>query len=184
MAPQVNGDVPPSSATLSHLTGYPVVSDGLAYLKKNPYGQKSIELGDTAYQTFAKPILPYLNRPYQYVEPYVKKADAIGDDALSKIDERIPSLQKSTDELVSDGKAIIFFPINKGIETKGHIVDVYNSEYKKVGGDGLVTSGKALISTGLFVTSEALTWVGDILRASKVRTKEATHNVTLQTNNN
>ncbi|KAI0906680.1 hypothetical protein F4824DRAFT_448905 [Ustulina deusta] len=183
MSPQVNGEVPPSSATLSHLSGYPVVNDGIAYFKKNPYGQKSIELGDSAYQTFAKSILPYLNKPYQYVSPYVKKADAIGDDALSRIDERIPALKKPTDELVSDGKAIVYFPVRKGMETKGHIVDVYNSEYKKVGGDGYVTSGKALISTGLFVTSEALTWVGDILRAGKVHTKEAAHDASRQANN-
>lgn len=91
---------------------------------------------------------------------------------MSKIDERLPALKKPTNELVSDGKAIIFFPVRKGMETKGYVVDIYSSEYKKVGGDGLVTSGKALISTGLFVTSEALTWVGDILRAGKVRAKE------------
>ncbi|KAI0502811.1 hypothetical protein F5B22DRAFT_631792 [Xylaria bambusicola] len=184
MAPQVNGEVPPSSATLSHLTGYPVVNDGITYFKKNPYGQKSIDLSDSAYQTFVKPIFPYLDRPYRYVEPYVKRADAFGDDTLSRIDERIPALKKSTDELVSDGKSIVFFPVRKGLETKDHITDVYNSEYKKVGGEGIITSGKALISTSLFVTSEALTWVGDYLRAGKVRAKEASHDVTRQANSN
>ncbi|KAJ2977272.1 hypothetical protein NUW58_g7862 [Xylaria curta] len=180
MAPQVNGEVPPSSATLSHITGYPVVHDGIAYFKKNPYGQKSIEFSDSAYQTFAKPFLPYLNKPYQYVSPYVKKADAIGDDTLSKIDERLPALKKPTDELVSDGKAIIFFPVNKGVETKNYVFDIYNSEYKKLGGDGLVTSGKALISASLVVTSNALTWVGDMFRAKKVQAKESAHDVTRQ----
>lgn len=161
-------------ASSQHIFGYPVINDGISYFKKNPYGQKSIELSDSAYQTFAKPILPYFDKPYQYVSPYVKKADTIGDDALSKIDERLPALKKPTDELVSDGKAIIYFPVRKGLETKGYVLDVYNSEYKKVGGDGLVTSGKALISTGLVVTSVALSWVGDILRAGKVQAKEAT----------
>ncbi|KAI1826911.1 hypothetical protein F4861DRAFT_20674 [Xylaria intraflava] len=171
---QVNGEVSSSLATLSHITGYPVINDGIAYFKKNPYGQKSIELGDSAYQTFAKPFLSYLDKPYQYVSPYIKRADAAGDDALSRIDQRIPALKKPTDELVSDGKAIVFFPVRKGLETKSHVVDVYNSEYKKVGGDGLVTSGKALISTGLVVTSETLTWVGEILRAGKEEAKETT----------
>ncbi|KAI0401202.1 hypothetical protein F4802DRAFT_440451 [Xylaria palmicola] len=183
MSPQVNGETHPSSATLSHITGYPVVTDGIAYFKKNPYGQRSIELSDSAYQTFAKPILPYFSKPYQYVSPYVQKADAMGDDALCKIDERLPALKKPTDELVSEGKAFIYFPVRKGMETKGYVVDVYNSEYKKVGGDGLVTSGKALISTGLVVTSEALTWVGDILRAGKVRAKEAGQEVPQQAAN-
>ena len=114
----------------------------------------------------------------------MKRADALGDDALSRIDERIPSLKKPTNELVSDGKAIVFFPLRKGLETKDHITEIYNSEYKKVGGEGLVTSGKALISTSLFVTSEALTWVGDVLRAGRVHAKEAAHDATRQANNN
>ncbi|KAI1404427.1 hypothetical protein F4819DRAFT_447452 [Hypoxylon fuscum] len=177
---QVNGEVHPSSATLSHIAGYPVISDGIAYFKGNPYGQKSIELSDSAYKTFAKPVIPYFAKPYQYVSPYVKKADLIGDDALTKIDERLPALKKPTDELITDGKNFIFFPVRKGLETKDHVFDVYGSEYKKVGGDGLVTSGKALISTGIVVTSETLTWIGDLLRAGKVQAKEASNNISQQ----
>ncbi|KAI8634045.1 hypothetical protein F5Y19DRAFT_411821 [Xylariaceae sp. FL1651] len=183
MPPQVNGEVHPSSATLSHVTSYPVINDTIAYFKKNPVGQKSIELGDSAYQTFAKPVLPYLNKPYQYVEPYIKKADAIGDDALSKIDERLPVLKKPTGELWNDGMSIIFFPVRKGIETKGYVSSVYNSEYKKVGGDGLVTHSKAMVSTGLVVTSEALNWIGDMLRAGKVQVKETANDVAHHANN-
>lgn len=93
---------------------------------------------------------------------------------------RLPALKKPTDELVSDGKAIIFFPVRKGLETKDHVFDVYSSEYKKVGGEGLVTSGKALISAGLVVTSEALTWVGDVFRAGKVQAKESTNDSSRQ----
>ncbi|KAI0484149.1 hypothetical protein GGR56DRAFT_11176 [Xylariaceae sp. FL0804] len=173
MAPQVNGEVRPSSATLSHITDYPVVHDGITYFKKNPLGQKSIELGDSAYQTFAKPVMPYFAKPYQYVSPYVEKADMIGDDALSKIDERLPVLKKSSDELWTDGKSIIFFPLRKSMETKDHFFTVYNSEYKKCGGDNLVTYSKALVSTGLVMTSEVLSWVGDVLRASKAHAKES-----------
>ncbi|KAI1206179.1 uncharacterized protein F4807DRAFT_440165 [Annulohypoxylon truncatum] len=178
MATQVNGEVHPSSATLSHITGYPVISDGIAYFKGNPYGQKSIELSDSAYKTFAKPVIPYLSKPYQYVSPYIKKADVIGDDTLSKIDARLPALKKPTHELWTDGKNFFLFPVRKGYETKDHVFDVYSSEYKKVGGEGLVTSGKALVSTGLVVTTEALNWVGDFLKARKVQAKEASNNAT------
>lgn len=163
-----------------HITGYPVINDGIAYFKKNLYAQKSLALSDSAYQTFAKPFLPYLNMPYQYVSPYVKKADAMGDDALSKMDERIPVFKKSTDELLSDGKAIIFFPVRKGMETKGYVENIYNSEYKKAGREGLTTSSKALISTGLIVTSETLNWIGDMLRAGKAQTKETAHDASHQ----
>ncbi|KAI0843580.1 hypothetical protein F5Y06DRAFT_291494 [Hypoxylon sp. FL0890] len=182
MAAQVNGEVHPSSATLSHITGYPVVSDSIAYIKGNPYGQKSIELGDSAYKTFAKPVLPYIAKPYQYISPYVKKADAVGDNTLTKIDERLPVLKKPTNELWTDGKNLVFFPVRKGLETKDHVLDVYGSEYKKVGGDGLVTSGKALVSTGLVVTSEALAWIGDLLRAGKVQAKETGNDLARQAN--
>ncbi|KAI1632300.1 hypothetical protein F4809DRAFT_628487 [Biscogniauxia mediterranea] len=163
-------------ATHQHITGYPVIHDGLAYFKKNPYGQKSIELGDSAYQTFAKPVIPYFSKPYQYVSPYVQKADAIGDNALTKVDERLPALKKPTGELWTDGKNLVFFPVRKGIETKDHVLDVYNSEYKKVGNDSLVAYSKALISTGLVVTTEALNWISDLLKAGKVQAKEATNN--------
>ncbi|KAI1800718.1 hypothetical protein F4811DRAFT_537732 [Daldinia bambusicola] len=182
MAAQVNGEVHPSSATLSHIRGYPVVNDSIAYIKGNPYGQKSIELGDSAYKTFAKPVVPYLAKPYQYVSPYIKKADQIGEGALSKIDERLPILKKPTGELWTDGKNLFFFPLRKGFETKDHVFDIYSSEYKKVGGDGLVTSSKALVSTGLVVTTEALNWIGDLLRAGKVQAKETGHEIARQTN--
>ncbi|KAH9996987.1 hypothetical protein F4779DRAFT_181175 [Xylariaceae sp. FL0662B] len=177
MATQVNGEVHPSSATLSHITGYPVVSDSITYFKENPYGQKSIALSESAYNTFAKPVIPYLSKPYQYIAPYVKKADLIGNDALTKVDERLPALKKPTHELWTDGKNFFFFPARKGLETKDHVLGIYNSEYKKVGGDGLVTQSKALVSTGLVVTSEALTWIGDLLRVGKVHAKEARDSV-------
>ncbi|KAH9907734.1 hypothetical protein F4778DRAFT_777114 [Xylariomycetidae sp. FL2044] len=183
MPPQVNGEVHSSSKTISHITSYPVVNDTFAYIKKNPYGQKSIELGDTAYQTFAKPVTPYLSRPYEYISPYVKKADLIGDSALSKVDERLPALQKPSDELWTDGKNLFFFPLRKGLEAKDHVFEVYNSELKKVGGDNAVAYGKALVSTGLVVTSETLTWVGDLLRAGKVQAKETSNELAQEANN-
>ncbi|CAJ2511420.1 Uu.00g070450.m01.CDS01 [Anthostomella pinea] len=172
MPAQVNGDAHPASATLSHISEYPVVNDSLSYLKKNPYGQKSIELSDSAYQTFAKPIMPYLARPYQYVSPYVQKADYIGDNALGRFDQRLPILTKSTDELLDYGQNIIFFPLRKSMQTKDHLFDVYASERKKFNGEGLVTYGKAWVSTGLVATSEVLTWIGDMIRASKQQAKQ------------
>lgn len=140
-------------------------------------------MGDSAYKTFAKPVIPYFAKPYQYVQPYVKKADLIGDDTLSKIDQHVPVLKKPTGELWNEGVNIVFFPVRKGFETKDHVFDIYSSEYKKVGGDGLVTSGKAFVSTGLVVTSEALAWIGDFLRAGKVRAKETGNGIAQQANN-
>ena len=149
------------------------MSDSLSSIKQNPYGQKSIELGDTAYQTLAKPVIPYLSRPYQYVSPYVKKADALGDQVLSKVDERLPALKKPTGELWTDGKDFVLFPVRKGTETRDHLLAVYNAEYKNAGGEGVVTLAKALVTTGLVVSHEALNWLSEYLSASKTKVKEA-----------
>merc|ERR1712093_874997 len=43
MAPQVNGEAP-SSAFLSHLISYPVISDSISTFKSNPYGAKSLSI--------------------------------------------------------------------------------------------------------------------------------------------
>ncbi|KAH6656568.1 hypothetical protein BKA67DRAFT_552338 [Truncatella angustata] len=178
MAAQVNGEPHPSSATLSHITGYPVVNDALLYYKSNPYGKKSIEIGDSAYQIFGKPIVPYLAKPYEYVSPYVKRADHLGAGALDRIDKKIPILKESTENIQAKSKQVVFYPVVKTRETTDHLFSVYNSEFKKVGGQGIVTTGKALISTGLVLTTEALNWFGDILRASKEKAKEAGNEAT------
>ena len=44
------------------------------------------------------------------------------------------------------------------------------------GGDGVVTTAKALVTTGLVVSHEALTWLGEYLNAGKAKAKEATTN--------
>ena len=74
----MNGDKP-SSHFLNHLSSYPVVSDGIEAYKTNPYGKKSLELADNAYNRFGKPVQPYLETPYNYAKPYVAKADELAD---------------------------------------------------------------------------------------------------------
>ncbi|KUI53310.1 Perilipin-2 [Cytospora mali] len=177
---QVNGNVPKSSF-LKHLTDYPVVHDSFETFKSNPYGAKSIQLGDSAYQTFAAPVLPYLYKPYQYVEPYVKKADDLGNLALDKVDERFPVVKKPTNEIFTDAKGIVLFPLHKGFEGKDHVFSVYSSEYKKANGDngnafGLIPAGKATVATALVITGETVRFIGDFLSAKKEQTQNAVDN--------
>jgi len=171
MAPLVNGEAP-SSAFLSHLTSYPVISDSISTFKSNPYGQKSLDLTSQGYATFAKPILPYFSKPYQYVSPYVAKADSIGDSTLSKVDAKFPVVKKPTGELYDNAHSFAFFPLKKGAEGKDYILSTYNSEVKKVGGEGIVTLGKAAVTTTLIVSSDALSWLSAFLGAKKEQTKE------------
>lgn len=125
-------------------------------------------------------MLPYFARPYQYVSPYVRRADTLGDATLSRVDERLPALKKPTGELVADGKSLVALPYRKAFETRDHVLAVYGAEVKHVaGGDagadggGLVTRGKAAVSTGLVIASESLNWVRGLLRSAKVHAKEA-----------
>jgi hypothetical protein len=81
-------------------------------------------------------------------------------------------VKKPTDELYADAKTLVFFPYHKGLEGRDHVLTTYNTEYKKVGGDGLVTYSKALVSTVLIVSTETLNWVGNFLNAKKAEVKE------------
>lgn len=171
MAAKVNGETP-SSAFLSHLTSYPAISDAISTFKSNPYGQKSLELSTHGYNVLAKPVLPYFSKPYEYVSPYVKKADSIGDSTLDTIDTKFPAVKKPTGELYDNATGFAFFPIRKAAEGKDYVFKTYNSECKKVGGEGLVTYGKAAVTTSLVVTSEALSWLSHFLGQKKAEAKE------------
>lgn len=167
--PQVNGDVSPrpNSAFLQHLLGYPLISDSIHTVKSNEYAQRSLKLGDSAYQTFAAPVLPWLAKPYEYVSPYVARADSIGDKTLDRIDERFPIVKKPTSDLYNDTRSLILLPFNKGIEGRDHVLDVYASEIKKSEQKGLVSQGKAAVSTAVVVSTETLGWLSSFLAAKK-----------------
>lgn len=167
----VNGDMP-HSATLSHVSGYPAVSDTLSYIKNNPYGAKSIEVTNAGYSKFVKPTLPYFETPASYVKPYVAKVDELGDSFLTKVDEKVPALKSETKELKSSIWSFFYWPVTKTGETKDWAFGTYNSEYKKCGGDGIVAGGKAAVTTPLILGSEMLQWLSSFLQAKKEEAKE------------
>lgn len=175
MAPTVNGEASSSSAFLSHLISYPVISDSISTFKSNPYGAKSLDLTSTTYEKLGKPLLPYFSKPYQYVSPYVAKADSLGDSTLSTLESKFPVVKKPTNELYSEGKSIVFFPLKKGSEGKDYVFKTYNSEVKNVGGDGLLTYGKAAIGTTLRVGGDVYHWAAGFLSAKKAEAKEVSN---------
>lgn len=130
-------------------------------------------MSDTAYKTFAQPILPYLNKPYQYVSPYVKKADDLGDKTLSKVDEKFPVVKKQTNEIYEDGRNLVLMPYRTAYAAKDHVFETYNGEVKKVGGDNLISYGKALLTTSFIVTAEVIQSVSGFLGQTKKQTKSA-----------
>ncbi|KAI5466976.1 hypothetical protein BGZ63DRAFT_13309 [Mariannaea sp. PMI_226] len=173
---QVNGDLPnstQSSAFIQHLLNYPVISDGVDTFKSNEYGQRSIKLGDAAYQTFAAPLLPWFAKPYQYVSPYVQKADTLGDKTLDQLDERFPVVKKPTNDLYNETRGLILLPYTKGLEGKDHVFGVYEAEYKKTEQAGLVAHGRAAVTTVLVVSNETLTWLSSFLQSKKTKATQA-----------
>ncbi|KAH8661116.1 hypothetical protein BGZ61DRAFT_539772 [Ilyonectria robusta] len=171
MAPaQVKGDIPTHGSTfIKHLLNYPVFKDGDQ--KADEYGQKSIQLGNSAYKTFAAPVLPALVRQ-------AHRADELGDNTLNRIDERFPIVKKPTSELYNEAKGLILLPYTKGLKGKDHVLQVYSTEYNKNEQAGLVADlvahGKAVFTTILLVSNETLSWLSSFVSAKKA---EATQKV-------
>ncbi len=144
----------------------------MATVRQNKYGQTTMSLSNPAYQTFAKPVLPYLAGPYQYVQPYVRKADEIGDKTLSRLDENFPVVKKPTAEVYSDTKSVVTYPYRKGLEGKDHVVHVYVDERKQIGGEGIIPLGKTLFTTALVITAQTLGFVRTFLTTAKEQATE------------
>ncbi|PLN81345.1 MAGE-domain-containing protein [Aspergillus taichungensis] len=154
---------------ITHLTSYPIISDTIAVVRTNKYGAKSLTYVDEGYSRFAKPVLPYLSVPYSYVAPYLSRADALGEQGLVKIDGRFPILKEDTEKI----RGTVFYPVHYVSDVRSHITDTYNAEYNKCGGDGLGARGKAVITTGLLLTSGTLDYVSHWLRERTVQAKDA-----------
>lgn len=150
-----------------HLTSYPVVSDAISTFKSNPYGKKSLDLSNTGYEKLVAPFVPYAKRPYGYVAPYVAKADSLGSDALSRVDHTFPIVKEDTEKIKGTVLDYAYFPFHVVGDGKNYILDTYSSEYKKCGGDGYVAGSKAMVTTGLVVTSDTLSWLSSFLGQKK-----------------
>lgn len=146
---------------------YPIIEFSLDKLKSNEYARKSLQLGDSVYKNFAAPFLPYLAKPYEYVSPYVSKADSLGAHTLDRIDEQFPVVKKPTADLYNDTKTLILLPYHKAFEGRDHVLQVFKSECKKSEQKGLVTQGKAAVVTVFVVGNETLGWISGFLPAKK-----------------
>jgi hypothetical protein len=65
--------------------------------------------------------------------------------------------------------------LKKGNEGKEYVFGVYNGEVKKVGGESVVTYGKAALATGLIVSGDVFEWLSKFLSQKKEQTKEVTN---------
>ncbi|KAL4911549.1 hypothetical protein BDW74DRAFT_164985 [Aspergillus multicolor] len=168
----VNGERA-QSQFLEHLTSYPVVSDSITYYKGNKYGAKSLEFADHGYD-IAKPYLAYLSKPYGYFAPYVTRADSLGDKGLYKVDATFPIIKEDTKTLKSTIYDTAYLPLRLVGDAKSHVFSTYGDEYKKCGGDGIIASGKAIITTSLVLSQESLGFISSLLQKKKAQVKDMT----------
>ncbi|KAL2024119.1 hypothetical protein VTK56DRAFT_9899 [Thermocarpiscus australiensis] len=151
----VNGDVP-HSVTLRHLLSYPAVQDGVRKFKTNPVGKMSIQLSNTAYQMIAAPLLPLLSLPYQYVSPYIMRADQLADRMLSMVEQRFPAVKKPAPELLNEAKKAAYMPVQMGQSGAQYVADVYHAKCQKTSGEDAVAHGKAAVKTAVELAAQAL----------------------------
>ncbi|GAM86592.1 hypothetical protein ANO11243_046060 [Dothideomycetidae sp. 11243] len=171
-----NGDS--KSQFLSHLTSYPVVSDGIETFKANALGAKSIEIVDATYTRVGKPLEPHLRTPYSYAKPYVNKADSLADQALNSVDSHFPIVKEDTNTIFGSIKGFVFWPFKVAGDGKEYVFSTWSDEYEKTAkrnnrGNGPVTFGMAVVSTELKIASDALQYLADILsdRSSEAKKK-------------
>ena len=144
----------------------------MTQIKHNPIGRLGQDLTTSAYQTFAKPFVPYLRGPYQYISPYVQKADDLGDKCLTHVDNKFPVVKKPTSEIYDDTKLVLTFPFRKTAKSKDHIIEVYGEERQSIGGNGVVPFGKAILTTVLVVTGETIGWIRTLFVETKQQARE------------
>ena len=133
-----------------------MISQSLTHLRNSSYGAKSLALADEAHNR-AKPVInsPYLKR----LGPYLAKADSLGNEGLNRVDSRFPYLREDPAPLL----AYISTPLRVAGDRKQRVMDLYEVQCSRSGGEGYVARGKAIVTTGLKVTSEGLEWLSDYL---------------------
>ena len=101
------------------------------------------------------------------MKPYVAKADSLASDGLTKVDHRFPIVKEDTQKIKGTVLDYAFAPLRLVSDSQKYLFDTYGSEYKKCGGDGYVAGGKAVITTGLVITSDTLAWMSEFMSHKK-----------------
>jgi len=166
----MNGEKP-SSQFISHLTSYPIVSDSITTYKSNPYGAKSISIFNsaysTAYTTIYPRVSPYLQTPYSYVQPYLVKADSLGDSGLSTLESKFPIVKENTSAIQEKVQGVAGYPfvvVGKGRE---FVSKTWEEEYNSSQGSGVFKTGRAVIGTELKLGAAVIEYLRQVLGKAK-----------------
>lgn len=99
------------------------------------------------------------------------KADELATDGLTRVDKTFPIMKQDAEQIKTTVLDVAFMPLRMAFQTKDYVFQTWGNEYKKCGGDGLMAGGKAMITTGLVVTSDTLNWLSTFLQEKKEEAK-------------
>lgn len=89
-------------------------------------------------------------------------------------------MKSTPQEIIDSAFNIANLPGKKANEAKDYVLGTWSQEYKKCGGEGVVSGGKAMVTTSLVVTSDVLGYISSFLSKKKAETekvvKEKTNN--------
>ena len=88
------------------------------------------------------------------------------------MEHTFPIVKEDTQKIKSSAINLAFFPFRLAGSSKNYVYNTYTGEYKKCGGDGIISGGKAIITTGLVVTSDTLSFISSLVAQKKEQTKE------------
>lgn len=136
--------------------------------QQNSLGAKSISATQSFYSNFAQPFFPYFQTPYSVVSPYLAKADSLGDSSLNSVDNHFPALKSTNmEKLRGTASDAAHYPFKLAGNGRDYVFSTYDDEYKKVGGEGIQTTAKAIVSTQLRIASDAFHAAGDYIEPKK-----------------
>ncbi|KAK4189883.1 hypothetical protein QBC35DRAFT_472342 [Podospora australis] len=171
----VNGDKP-HSETLRHVLSYPTVREGLNLVQSNVFGQKALEISNAVYQGISDNVFPIVAGPYKYVRPYVQAVDQVGDQALLKIDEKLPIVTKPPGEIFQEIQKTALAPARIVRSLAEYLFSSYNSEVEKAGGNPVHAHAKGAVVTGLNIGIAAATQTRDYITSAKEEIRNKAQN--------
>ena len=165
------------------------MSSSIESFKANPYGAKSLSFSQSTYEKYLAPYVPYAQKPYTYISPYVAKADSLASDGLVKVEDSFPLVKEEPSVIKNTLLDWATYPLKVAQEGKEHVLKTYGSEYQKCGGSSQSSSSsssssdstinntlaavvptiKATVTTSLVLTSDLLAY----LSAMVTRTRDS-----------
>lgn len=157
-----------------HLLHYPIVHDTLATLETHPLTARPMALTASTYSSLSATLTPFLAGPYRYLQPYVARADELGDSTLNTLDARVPAVHKPTQELLEDGKTLLGRPLVTGRAGVEYVGGLYQGEIQRIyNGQGSSRYGLAIVTTSMLVARDARAWLARQGEAGRQRAAEA-----------